>query len=130
MKSLVSSMILCLLLLGGCSAGPSRISGGTSGSLLAGDTPVPDFEVRIYATASTALLGLGTTGNDGKFQLVKPKGEGPLWLLPGEYAFTLESIGPETPRMPPAYGNASKTPLRVNWKSEDKALDLRIPAFK
>jgi len=130
MKYAIALLVFGLLLPSGCSRGPTPVSGGTAGSLIAGETPVPDFEVKIYRAGSTIPLGLAATGNDGKFQLVLPKGEGPLWLSPGEYAFTLESLGPDSPRMLPAYANASKTPLKVNWKSDDKSLDLRIPAFK
>ena len=74
-------------------------------------------------------MGLGTTGKDGKFQLVEPK-VCPLWLAHGEYFFTFESLGPVPPPLSPAYMNATKMPLKVNWKAVDKSLDLKVLAFK
>ncbi len=130
MKYVVTLFSCGLLLQSGCGGAPTSASGGTPGSLIAGETLVPDFEIKIYEAGNATPLGLGTTGNDGTFQLVRPRGEGPLWLLPGEYTFTLESLGPATPRISPAYANVSKTPLKVNWKVEDKSLDLKIPALK
>lgn len=122
--------VFCLLHLCGCSHGPSPVSGGTAGSLTAVETRLPDFEIKIYEAANLNLLGVATTGSDGSFHLVLPKGEGPLRLSPGDYVVTLESVGPASPRMPPAYANATKTPLKVSWKSTDQSLELKIPAFK
>jgi hypothetical protein len=130
MRCCVLTFACCLMLLNGCSEGPSPVVGGTAGSLVAGGIPIPDFEVMVYKSGSTVPLGMGTTGNDGKFQLVLPKGEGPLWLETGEYVFTLESLGPEAPRMSATYSNAAKTPIKMSWKSDDKSLELKIPAFK
>ncbi len=114
----------------GCSQGPLQVSGGTQGSLTAGEVPVPDFEIKIYQVGSVRPLGMGTTGIDGRFRLVQPAGNASLSLPTGEYAYTLESIGPESPRMPSTYSNAAKTPLKVKWRSEDRSLDLKIQAFK
>lgn len=130
MKNIILLAALCLVFCGGCSSQPSSVEGGTSGTLVAGDYPVPDFEIKVFEVGNSVPLGMGTTANDGKFQLILMKGEGPLWLEPGEYAITLESIGPETPRIPSSYADHSKTPLKVTWKSEDKSLELKIPAFK
>ena len=127
----IALFIVCSqLFLSGCGTERSHDVGGTAGSLVAGELPLPDFEIKVYKTSSTVPLGLGTTGKDGKFQLMQPKGEGPLWLEPGDYAFTLESLGPASPPMSPTYTNASKTPLKVSWKVDDKSLSLKIPAFK
>ena len=130
MKYLVLLIVCIPLILSGCEARTSQVVGGTAGSLTAGEFPIPDFEIKVYKTGDTVPLGLGTTGKDGKFQLFQPKGEGPLWLEEGEYSITLESVGPEMPRMLPAYTNPSKTPVKVKWKGDDKSLELKIPSFK
>ena len=130
MRYIALFFVCSQLLFSGCGAETSHVVGGTAGSLTAGEVPIPDFEIKVYKTGSTVPLGLGTTGKDGKFQLVEPKGVSPLWLAPGEYVFTLESLGPVPPPLSPAYMNATKTPLKVNWKAVDKSLDLKVPAFK
>ena len=48
----------------------------------------------------------------------------------GKYVFTLESLGPVRPPLSPTYMNATKTPLKVNWKATNQSLELKIPAFK
>lgn len=115
----------------GCSPTPFNVvSGGTAGSLVAGDVPLPDFEVKVHDATDLNLLGFATTGSDGRFQLVQSKGDSPLVLTPGNYVVTLASIGPAAPRISQAYTNASKSSLKVTWKPEDKSLDLKIPAIK
>ncbi|MCE3015515.1 MAG: hypothetical protein ACK56W_17390 [Pirellula sp.] len=131
MTKFSAPFLICTLLSIGCSPTPSNVvSGGTAGSLVAGDVPLPDFEVKVYDAADLKLIGFGTTGNDGRFQLVQSKGDTPLVLTPGSYVMTLASIGPAAPRISQAYTNASKSSLKVTWKSEDKSLDLKIPAMK
>jgi hypothetical protein len=123
--------LIGVLLSTGCSSTPTNVvSGGTSGSLVAGDVPLPDFEVKVHDAANLNLLGFGTTGNDGRFQLVQSKGDSPLVLTAGNYVMTLASIGPAAPRISQAYTIASKSSLKVTWKPEDKSLDLKIPAIK
>ncbi len=131
MKIFSAPFLICILFSIGCSPPPTNIvSGGTAGSLIAGDLPLPDFEVKVHDAADLNLLGFGTTGNDGRFQLVQSKGDAPLVLTPGNYVMTLASIGPAAPRISQAYTNASKSSLKVAWKPEDRTLDLKIPAIK
>ena len=123
--------LIGVLLSTGCSSTSTNVvSGGTTGSLVAGDVPLPDFEVKVHDAANLNLLGFGTTGNDGRFQLVQSKGDSPLVLTAGNYVMTLASIGPAAPRISQAYTIASKSSLKVTWKPEDKSLDLKIPAIK
>ena len=130
MKYLSLFILCCLFVLNGCGGKSTQIKGGTPGSLIAGEVLVPDFEIEVFAADTLVSLGLGATGQDGKFQLMKSKGESPLWLAPGQYVITLKSVGPAHPRILPAYANPAKTPLKVKWNAEDKSLDLKIPAFK
>lgn len=97
---------------------------------MAGETPVPDVEVKIYAVGDSTHIGFGATNHEGKFRLVSPKGEGPLWLSPGDYVFTLQSLGPVPPPLSAAYASASKTPLKATWKASDLSLDLKLPKLK
>jgi hypothetical protein len=134
MNTMRTPLIYCvvsLLLPFGCSTSPtSVVTGGTEGWLIVGDSPTPDFEVRVFEVGSTNPLGMGVTGIDGNFKLMVPGGDAPLWLSDGEYAITLESIGAASPRMSAAYGNPAKTPLKVKWRSANQTLELKIPAFK
>lgn len=130
MRNCTAFFILCLLFQVGCGQNPGLVEGGTAGSLVAGETPVPDVEVKFYALGSSTPMGFGATNHEGKFRLVLPKGEGPLWLSPGDYVFTLESLGPAPPPLLPAYSSASKSPLKATWKAGDQSLDLKIPKLK
>ena len=106
--------LIGVLLSTGCSSTSTNVvSGGTTGSLVAGDVPLPDFEVKVHDAANLNLLGFGTTGNDGRFQLVQSKGDSPLVLTAGNYVMTLASIGPAAPRISQAYTIASKSSLKV-----------------
>lgn len=119
---------LCLFL--GCGQASAPVEGGTEGSLIAGETPIPDLEIKVYSAGSNVPLGFGATNHEGKFRLFLPKGDGALWLTPGEYTFTLESLGPVPPPLPVAYRNASKTQLKATWTTDAQSLDLKIPKLK
>ena len=106
------------------------MEGGTSGTLRAGDITLPDFEIMVYLQGTESPLGMGTTGSDGRFLLFAPNATGPLWLQAGEYAFTLEALGVDSPRIDRTYGDIKKTPLKLKWDPTSKSLDLRIPALK
>ena len=75
----IAFLLVCShLFLSGCGAKPTHVVGGTAGSLTAGELPIPDFEIKVYKTGSSVPLGFGTSGKDGTFRLVDPKGEGSL----------------------------------------------------
>jgi hypothetical protein len=80
---------------------------------------------RVNETASEPI-GFGVTANDGTFQLVKNEALGPLWLPPGEYRCTLESVGSPI-RIPREYTKSGSTPLKVSWSAADKSLELDVP---
>jgi len=126
---LISIVASSILFSTGCD-GARSTEGGTSGTLKAGEIVLPDFEIKVYLQGTESPLGMGTTSSDGRFQLFAPKATGPLWLQAGEYAFTLEALGPDSPRILRTYSDAKKTPLKLNWDSTSKSLDLRIPDIK
>ena len=49
MKNCLAFVILDLLLQAGCCQSPALVEGGTAESLVAGKTPVPDVEIKIFA---------------------------------------------------------------------------------
>jgi hypothetical protein len=97
---------------------------------MAGVVPIADFEIKVFASGESTPIGVGSTGGDGSFHLVLPRGEGAMLLHPGEYAFTLEPFGPESPKLSKDYASPLKTPLKLQWKLGDTSLDLKIPAIK
>jgi hypothetical protein len=52
-----------------------------------------------------------------------------LWLPPGEYRITLESIGPPI-QIPKAYTLAESTPLKASWTATDETLKLEAVTVK
>ena len=71
-------------------------------------------------------IGFGNTAVDGSFLLYTPGADGPLWLEPGDYVFTLESLGPPV-QFPDVYVNAETSPLKVTWSREMQTLALKAP---
>jgi hypothetical protein len=59
--------------------------------------------------------------------LVREKAAGPLWLEPGEYSFTLESNGSVPFAWPAEYQDPSRTPLKRDWTTADRILELDVP---
>ncbi len=97
---------------------------------MAADQPVAEFEVRLFKPGDSAPHAIGVTSLDGRFQLSLPDGSGPCWLDAGDYVVVLDSIGPAVVKLPPAYRDPQKTPLKVAWRAEDTEINLAIPALK
>lgn len=70
-------------------------------------------------------IGFGVTDAAGGFELVTNGARGALWLIPGEYRFTLESAGAPV-QFANDYARAETTPLRVSWSDGDGILDLEV----
>jgi hypothetical protein len=89
-----------------------------------------DIQVTIYQRdgGSPKPIGFGVTANDGTFRLMKNMASGALWLAPGEYCCTLESVGSPI-RIPKAYASAETTPLKVTWSRANQSLDLEAPSL-
>ncbi|HEY1066849.1 MAG TPA: hypothetical protein VGE52_12090 [Pirellulales bacterium] len=114
----------------GCRRGPKPVEGGTRGVVRAGAVPLREVRVTVYpqADATATELGHAVTAPDGSFALVKPQAAGPLFLPPGEYRITLESVGAEPLRFSPAIGDRRKSPLVVTHRDETALLDVNAPA--
>lgn len=122
-RVLVACLVCCLSLAIGC--GPRATQPGTAGKLLISGEPVGEILVHIHKleAGQPARLGFGETKADGSFHLFTNEGRGPLVLVPGDYAITLESSG--TPfAIPPEFQKPESTPLKTSWGASNSTLDL------
>ena len=120
--------ILMTGVLGGCSGATSPATGGTAGALMFGPEVTSDILVKVYKKHDTGFqsIGFGTTAVNGSFILYNNGATEPLWLEPGDYSFTLESIGPPV-KFPAPYLKPESSPLHVNWNSDMTPLVLQAP---
>ena len=111
----------------GCGSA-TTIEGGSPGFLWFGTEMLNDICVVAHRSDGAGFysVGYGTTDNAGHFKLLKPDGQSPLHLEPGEYSFTLESVGPPV-QFPEEFLQPESTPLKVTWTSEMSSLDLVAP---
>ena len=130
MCDLIRFLLIAVVIgtLPGCGGGPSPAKGGTPGKLTFGSDVSSDLKVTIFRTESGVFqsLGFGTTSTDGSFILYRSGAAEPLWLEPGDYRFTLESIGPPV-QFPPKFLQPESTPLKVTWTSDMTTLLLDAP---
>lgn len=122
----VRAMALLLVLWpAGC--GPRPVAGGTQGILRWGEEPLADIQLTVHRVQGgvPTTTGFGVTGFDGKFALFTNGAQGPLKLEPGEYRFTLESVGSPLV-IPPAWTKPESTPLQVQWP-QGTSLELQLP---
>ena len=126
-KFSLATCFLFGLLLAGC--GPRPVTGGTTGTLRAGGELLGEIQVNVHKLEGSTLklIGFGVTREDGTFQLVQPGAAGNLWLNPGEYRFTVESVGAPY-AFPDEYTKPETTPLKTVWPSSGNVLALEIPA--
>jgi hypothetical protein len=87
-----------------------------------------DVQLQIYKAEGNNFqpVGFGVTKLDGSFALFEPGARGPLWLMPGTYRCTLQSIGAPV-AFPKEYQNPETTPLTFTWTSDRKQLHLVAP---
>ena len=120
-------LVACAFGLAGC--GPKPITGGTPGTLAFEGKPVSDIRVTVHRRhgGQSEPIGFAVTANDGTFALVTNEARGPLRLTPGDYCFTLESVGPPV-RIDKEYTKPDSTPLKVSWSAADTSLTLDVPS--
>ena len=125
MRRAIGSLLI-LGTLAGC--GPTPVPGGTTGTLRVGGHVLLDMQVTIHSAdrPSAKPVGFGTTGTDGWFELYQNGAKGPLWLLPGDYVCTLESIGAPF-EVPKEYQSPETSPLKVTWTDGEASPDLEPP---
>jgi hypothetical protein len=126
-RRLVVLLLLALCTVPGC--GDARHAGGTPGSLVAGGQPLDEIQVTVHRPEGAGFLpvGFGVATTDGSFRLFAPGALADLRLEPGEYRFTLESVGAPVV-VPKEYASPDTTPLRRTWTATDEKLLLEIPA--
>ncbi|MFN0054763.1 MAG: hypothetical protein ACKV0T_21535, partial [Planctomycetales bacterium] len=102
--------------------------GGTTGILQSAGEPLGDVQVTVYRMegGTPQLKGSAITRLDGTFELVTKGAQGPLWLSPGDYRFTLETAGSPV-EFPPEYAQAEMTPLVIQWSAKESELRLSVP---
>lgn len=121
------AMSIILWCLAGCGSA-TTIEAGSTGFLWFGTEMLNDICVVVHRNdgADFQTVGFGTTDNAGHFELLTPDGQEALHLEPGDYTFTLESVGPPV-QFPEEYLQPESTPLKVTWTAEMSSLDLVAP---
>lgn len=126
-NSILSVFLFNVLLLSGCSDASAPARGGTPGTLTFGDGVTSDINITVHRNSAGSFqpIGFGLTDVEGKFILYKTGAAGPLWLEPGDYVFTLESVGPSI-EFPKEYLSPQSTPLMLNWTADSTSADLTV----
>jgi len=129
MKSFSNRVIfalICTLTVAGCS-GDRSVPGGTQGTLKHGNMGLRDMRIEVHAVGNSQPIGFGVTRDGGRFELFESNAQQGLHLQPGEYSFTLESIGPEPIALRPELRQPQRTLLRKTWSESDTALEITLP---
>jgi hypothetical protein len=126
-KSTLAVFLFLISLLTGCSDSPLPATGGTPGTLTFGDGVTSDINITVHRNSAGRFkpIGFGLTDVEGKFVLYQTGAIGPLWLEPGDYVFTLESVGPSI-AFPKEYLNPQSTPLKLSWTADSTSADLTV----
>ena len=126
-NSILPILLFIASLLTGCSDASALATGGTPGTLTFGDGVTSDINITVHRNSAGSFqpIGFGLTDVEGKFILYQTGAAGPLWLEPGDYVFTLESVGPSI-AFPKEYLNPQTTPLKLNWTANSKSADLTV----
>jgi hypothetical protein len=124
----VFALAVAVVVLPGCGGGASPAKGGTPGKLTFGSAVSSDIKITIHRSAAGGFeeLGFANTAVDGSFVLYNSGATEPLWLESGDYAFTLESIGPPV-EFPDEFTKPDSTPLKVTWTSDMTSISLDAP---
>lgn len=119
--------LVCLTWCWGCQR-VTPTSGGTRGVFTVSGKPLSDIQINVYRSSDNAMekIGFGITDRDGRFQLFTNGAQGPLVLKPGQYRFTLESVGAPV-EFPTPYTQPETTPLSVIWSGSEPLIELDIP---
>ena len=127
-NSILAIFLFAISLLNGCSNAPAPAAGGTPGTLTFGDGVTSDINITVHQNSAGSFqpIGFGLTDIEGRFILYQTGAAGPLWLEPGDYVFTLESVGPSIV-FPKEYLSPQTTPLQLSWTADSNSADLTVP---
>ena len=90
-------------------------------------TGLREVQIHVHRAGESEPIGFGVSTEGGTFALYQPGARGPLHLAPGDYVFTLESVGPEPIPLPRETSDPQRTPLRKAWNASDVELELSLP---
>jgi len=119
-----------VLTLSGC-GGVTPVTGGTNGVLHSGAAMLSEIQITVHQVDGDKFkpIGFAVPQSDGTFQLVAPEAKGPLRLAPGDYRFTLESVGAPVV-IPKEMSKPETTPLKATWTGSEPKLDIDVPSLK
>ncbi|MCA9130487.1 MAG: carboxypeptidase regulatory-like domain-containing protein [Planctomycetales bacterium] len=118
-------MVATLVVTTGCSQ--QGTAGGTRGRLTSDGVPLPQMQVTVFDAHSNSIA-TGFTQNNGQFELVSLDGAEPVLLSPGEYRWTLQTVGAEVD-IPKRLTDPASSDLAVEW-NEDNEIVLEAPGLK
>lgn len=115
----------------GCRDRVRSVSGGTTGVLDCGGQRLGDIQLTLHHPKGTSFrpVGFAVTRPDGTFELYAHGATGPLWLSPGKYRCTLESVGAPV-QFPKPYRAPETTPLELEWAETMEQLQVNGPTVK
>lgn len=124
-------LTLSALLMEGCGK-PQEIPGGTPGIVRVDEKGLPDVQVTAYRANTDQKrepVAIGISGRSGEFVLRNLNTLEAVWIEPGEYRFTVESIGEIHIPWSPEFRNPERTPLRQIRTDQDhqKLIELNVP---
>jgi hypothetical protein len=92
-------------------------------------SPLSQIELTVYNDEGFLgdAIGYGSVGDDGSFELINVSRTGRLELDPGQYRFTIESVGADI-LIPERYADPKKTILRVRCEP-DAPIMLEVPSM-
>ena len=132
-KQKIRVVLIVVAICAGCQSSLG-VSGGTEGELIVGESwRVGDIQVTAHRVLQvtggerSVPVGFGITSANGTFRLIRHDGGSALWLEPGVYAYTFESVGPEPKAWPEEYYDPLRSPVRVEWTAGQERLKLEIP---
>ncbi|MCH9653674.1 MAG: PepSY domain-containing protein [Planctomycetes bacterium] len=119
------SVAFLLLSMSGC--GANLLEQGTEATVTVAGEPIIDVRVTVFLMqdGQPVELGSAVSREEGKLKFIQPKAAGPLVLGPGDYRFTVETVGAPLV-IPKEYRAPATTPLQVTMPSTD-GITLTLP---
>ncbi len=132
--------ILCMSL--GCGRSHRSTAGGTPGQVVtASGHPLIDVLVRFHSHSEAQSaekddaqeakmaegIAMGSTDLGGNFRLTTPDAKSAVWLTPGRYRVTIESMGSVPYFWNESLNDPRQTPLFLDWNGQPEQIELQVP---